>query len=101
MAKRTKTDEWRDCFFGRIKVPARTSTDHAEALAQIAWKEGIYEDAFLSSFRKWFRAFAERRPDLATVKVFDVYPVDEFRWVGPYESSRSESSESEERENHG
>jgi hypothetical protein len=78
------TDVWHSCFFGWIRVPARTSQEHAEALAHIAWKGGAYEDAYLKSFARWFRRLAERRPDLAAVKEFDLYPIDELRWIGPY-----------------
>jgi hypothetical protein len=83
----SKPDVWKQCFFGWVKVPANTSEDNAEALAHIAWKGGIKEDAYVARFRRWFRALVQRRPDLAMVRVFDVYPVDEFRWLGPYRSS--------------
>jgi hypothetical protein len=75
---------WRRGFFGAVKVPENVSLDHADALAYIAWKGGVYEDCFRGPFRRWFRHFAAKHPDLATVKVFDVYPVDAFRWIGPY-----------------
>lgn len=85
-----KTDVWVLDFWGWIKVPKGTSAAYASALAYIAWKGGVYEDCYKARFTRWFRAFAKRRPDLAAVKVFDVYPVDEFRWLGHYEPSSYE-----------
>lgn len=79
-------DVWVDTFFGKVRVPKNLSKEKAGALAQIAWKGGVYEDQFLASFKKWFRSFAKRRPDLAEVYVPRVYPVDEFRFKGPYKS---------------
>jgi hypothetical protein len=79
-----KRDEWRSCFFGKVKVPPRTSVVHAEALAHIAWKSGADEEGYTAAFCRWFRRLAERRPDLASVYVPSIYPVDEFRFVGPY-----------------
>jgi hypothetical protein len=91
-----KPDVWIGSFWGWVKVPHGTSQERVDALAHIAWKGGIYEDAYVARFRRWFRALAERRPDLAMVKVFDVYPVDEFRWLGPYRSSSYETPKDDE-----
>lgn len=73
-------------FFGTVELPAgcKASKKHMAALAHIAWKGGIYEDCYNVTFRKWFRQMAEKFPTHFKVKVFDVYPIDEFRWTGPY-----------------
>jgi hypothetical protein len=78
----------RRCFFGSIIIPdyvnESVSDNNLEALAHMAWKRGISENCYKSSFCKWFRAKAAKYPDLFQVKVFEIYPVDEFRWVGEY-----------------
>ena len=78
-------------FWGSIVVPSRIGVKQATTLAYIAWKGGMYEDKFKPSFARWFRKFAEKHPELAEVKVFDVYPVDEFRFLGKYDTNSSES----------
>lgn len=85
-----KPDAWVYTFWGHIKAPATINEEYSKALAHMAWKGGIYEDCYKAGFRRWFRKFAKSRPDLAQVKVFDVYPVDEFRWIGPYKSFSEE-----------
>ena len=74
-------------FWGSVWVPAGTSEKYAEALGYVAWKGGIHEDMCTAKFAKWFRKFATKHPTLACVYVFDLYPVDEFRWLGQYETS--------------
>lgn len=76
-------------FWGSVVVPTRVSVDHATALAYIAWKGGVYEDQFKTGFKRWFRKFAEKHPEIVEVKVFDVYPVDEFRFLGKYDTDSS------------
>lgn len=76
--------KWVDTFWGSVRVPGRTSEKCASGLAYIAWKGGVYEDDFYADFRRWFRKFAARHPDLAMVHVPKIYPVDEFRFIGEY-----------------
>lgn len=87
MKRKANDDQWFSTFWGWIKLPSNIGEPYRNALAHIAWKTGIYEDCYKSKFQRWFRALAKRRPDLVEVKVFDTYPVDEFRWIGPYKSS--------------
>jgi len=90
---KTARDVWRDTFWGRIRVPKRLGEAKVTVLAYIAWKGGWYEEDFAASFSKWFRSFAKRRPDLARVRSFRVYPVDEFQWTGQYQESLYEDVE--------
>jgi hypothetical protein len=85
MAEKMK---WFSCFFGHVLLPARFGQKSAEAIAYIAWKGGAFEDGYKAQFRKWFRQQAERRPHLFKVFVPRIYPVDEFQFLGEYQSYR-------------
>ena len=80
-------------FYGTVVVPGNLGDEKAEAIAHMAWRGGISEESYYADFAKWFRQAAERRPDLFEVHVFDVYPVDEFRYVGPYWSQAEDAAE--------
>jgi hypothetical protein len=75
-------------FFGKVQLPKgmRVSNETKATLAYIAWKNGINEDEFKSGFRKWFRKQAEKYPTYFKVRVFNIYPVDEFQFIGPHQS---------------
>jgi len=79
-------------FWGTVKVPkgVRVGKRQRAALAYMAWKEGVSEESFQPAFSRWFRTMAKKHPDLFQVYVFRIYPVDEFRWLGEYNSTMTE-----------
>lgn len=73
--------------FGTVDLPegCRAGTKKRSMLSYIAWKGGVYEDSFRKAFRDWFHQMAEKYPEHFQVYRPRVYPVDEFRWIGPYD----------------
>lgn len=79
-------------FWGSIVVPSHFGTPYCETLGYIAWKDGVNEDKFQSRFTRWFRAQAEKHPELLRVHVHQLYPIDEFQFLGQYETCSSETA---------
>jgi len=88
--------KWFSCFYGHVFLPARFGSKKAEAIAKIAWAGGISEEDCVPFFQKWFRMQTVLRPHLFHVKVFDIYPVDEFHFLGKYQSHREVEALSQE-----